>query len=229
MDRLQVQDISGLIPTKLIVLAESSKFFWLDLKKINLKKIAYVDTKPIDLILIVHQAATLDLKIVGVGELFVDLNLRIELMGIDSQVEVTGAFFMTKKSCVKLNVAQNHLTPNAQSVVTIKTVLSEAAQFAYRGNILIAEHASGTIADQQNQNMLLSAQAGVQSIPSIEVLNSDVQCGHGSAVGGLDHEQLVYLMSRGLTKSAATMLLLKSFLGFDLDLEDGSDGFNDFR
>lgn len=209
-----MQDISNLAQTKFIIKPESNKSFLLDLKKITQAGI-----KQIDLALIVNQAAQLNLEIIGYGELLVDLNLKIELMGIDAQVRVSGALFMTKKSDVKFSVWQNHSAPSAQSDVQVKTILLDRAQFVYEGTILIAEHAIETIAHQENKNIVLSKEVSVKSTPNIEVLNSNVQCSHGSAVGGLDHEQLVYLMSRGLDKTLATKILLQSFLGSDLDFD----------
>lgn len=209
-----IQDISGFVQNKFIVMPETSKKFLLDLKKIT-----QAGLKQAELIIVVNQAACVDLQIVGYGELLLDLNLKIDLVGVDSLVFVKGALLMTKQSKINFTVAQNHLTPSAQSSIQIRTVLLDSAQFAYQGTIFIDSHASGTIARQENKNIVLSQDVIVKSRPNIEVLNSNVQCSHGSAVGDLDHEQLVYLMSRGLDRSLATKILLNSFLELDLNFE----------
>lgn len=213
MDK-QRQDISDLLQTKFIIVSDVCKAFVLDVKKIKLNFL-----QSHELIFVINQASKLDLKIVGFGELLIDLTLKIELVGVDAVACVTGAFLLTKKSSMNLNVLQKHMTPNAQSDVNIKTALLDNSQFNYQGTIFIAEHASGTIAHQENKNIVLSKDVNIKSVPNIEALNNDVQCGHGSAVGGLDSELLVYLMCRGLSMRAATNLLLKSFLKIDLGLD----------
>lgn len=207
-----MQDISTLEITKITVLSEQRKFFLLDLKKIP-----NCNSKKIELTLIVNQASVTDLRIIGIGELSKVLDIKIDLMGADAYVNVSGAFFLNKKSSVQIHIWQNHLTPHAQSKVEIKTVLTDEACFNYCGTIFISEHARGSIAGQVNKNIVLSNAVNVRSTPNIEVLNEDVQCSHGSAIGGVDQEQLWYLMNRGLTRSEALKLLLKSFLGIDLD------------
>jgi len=54
----------------------------------------------------------------------------------------------------------------------------------------------------------------------MEVLQNDVVCTHGCAVGKLDTTQLFYLMSRGLSDVQANKLLVASFFGVLLNLLD---------
>ena len=48
------------------------------------------------------------------------------------------------------------------------------------------------------------------SIPNIEVLNHDVQCYHGAAVGKFDNLQMQYMQSRGLGESMIQHLLIQA-------------------
>jgi len=200
---------------KIIVAPEISKKF-----EFNLQDLLLENGRLIELNFVVNQAAKIDITLIGIGELNLDVILNLDLVGFDAQISVKGAFLLNQASKIRFNVLQNHFTPNAQSRVLIKTVLLDQAQFNYDGMITIAEHASGTIANQLNQNIVLSPEVTVISVPKIEVLNSDVQCGHGSAIGGLDQGQMIYLMSRGLNRDQATNLLVQSFLGIDLSDRD---------
>jgi Fe-S cluster assembly protein SufD len=58
---------------------------------------------------------------------------------------------------------------------------------------------------------LLSARARVDTKPQLEIFADDVKCAHGATVGQLDHEELFYLRSRGLTENAARNLLTYAF------------------
>ena len=59
--------------------------------------------------------------------------------------------------------------------------------------------------------LLLSDHARAISVPNIEVLTHEVQCGHGSAIGRLDEEQLWYLQARGLSPNQAEQMLINGF------------------
>lgn len=163
---------------------------------------------------IIHRNAKLNLTFKYSGELKKELNLKLDIVGEGAEVNVNGALLLANQSDVKINVEQNHLVANATSDVKIKTVLQDQTKFDYRGTIFIDESSSQTIANQENKNIVMSENVFVTSVPNIEVLNEDVQCGHGSAIGKLDQEQVLYLMSRGLTVEKAEELLLQSFLGF---------------
>lgn len=162
---------------------------------------------------ILEQEATLNLKIIGVGELFMNLNLEIAFSGEHAQANLTGALYLNHKSQFSITILQHHALPNCESRVQVRTVLDDFAQFNYDGKILIDAQAQNSVANQENKNMVLSKDVSVRSVPNIEVLNTAVTCGHGSAIGELDRDQLVYLASRGVAPACAKQLLIESFLG----------------
>ena len=55
------------------------------------------------------------------------------------------------------------------------------------------------------------ADAEAEAIPRLEIHNHDVVCGHSSAIGQLDKEQLFYLMSRGLDENAAKQKIAEGY------------------
>lgn len=167
-----------------------------------------------DLKFTLHKDAQLNLKLIAKGEVAGELILQIDLVGTGANAKVDGALYLQGQSSFKINSIQNHLVNDAISDLNIRTVLTDETVFDYKGMIFIAENGSRTNANQQNKNIVIGNKVSVASIPNIEVLNADVQCGHGSAIGGLDQEQLHYLMSRGLSYEKAQNLLLNSFLNY---------------
>lgn len=184
--------------------------------ELDLAAISGDDSYDQELVFILEQAANLNLKITGFGELFIKLCLKIEIIGTNSKAKVSSALFLSQNSRVSINVLQNHLVLNGESWVQVKTVLDDLASFDYAGQIFIDKNASNTIAHQENKNLVLSQGVLVKSVPSIQVLNTEVSCGHGSAIGGLDQDQLIYLSCRGLSQPVAKKVLIESFLGINL-------------
>ena len=77
---------------------------------------------------------------------------------------------------------------------------------------------------QSYKALTVSQNAKAISVPSLQVLNNDVKCGHATAVAHLDDDQLLYLMSRGISKKDAQKMVIKGFLAEqvnELDLPEG--------
>ncbi|MBI4861031.1 MAG: Fe-S cluster assembly protein SufD [Candidatus Riflebacteria bacterium] len=104
-----------------------------------------------------------------------------------------------------------HAAPSTTSDVLYRTALRGRARSVFVGTIQVKKGASKTDAYEASRNLLLSKEARADSIPRLEIETDDVRCGHASATGPLDEEQLFYLMSRGLTAGEAENLIVEGF------------------
>src|SRR5690606_32769958 len=82
----------------------------------------------------------------------------------------------------------------------------------FHGGITIHEGADGTDARLSNKNLLLSADAEIDTQPVLVIHADEVQAAHGATVGQLDANALFYLRSRGLPVADATRLLTAAFV-----------------
>src|ERR1700704_22778 len=81
----------------------------------------------------------------------------------------------------------------------------------FNGKVFVREGALLTDARQLNKNLLLSAEAHVDTKPELEIFADDVKCAHGAAIGQLDEDELFYLESRGIHSDLARNLLTYGF------------------
>jgi hypothetical protein len=58
----------------------------------------------------------------------------------------------------------------------------------------------------------LSDDGGFLAKPELEIFADDVQCGHGATVIEIDHNQLFYLMARGIPENKARAMLVNAFV-----------------
>lgn len=65
---------------------------------------------------------------------------------------------------------------------------------------------------QKSRGIILSENSSIKVMPVLLIDEYDVSANHGCAIGKIDEEGLYYLMSRGLTKKDAEMLIVKGFL-----------------
>jgi len=60
--------------------------------------------------------------------------------------------------------------------------------------------------------LMANKKAYARVIPSIEISENAVKCGHGATIGTFDPNQTSYLTSRGLSEEQAKTLIMESFL-----------------
>lgn len=138
----------------------------------------------------------------------------------NAEALIKGAYALADVQKCMINTRQYHLGKNGTSNLSINGVVTGGAVADYRGMIRIEHTAPGTCAHQENKTMLFSDTARATSIPSIEVMNHEVSCAHGSAVGPLDKEQIRYACARGMQQVDAKKMIVRSFFGQMLDKID---------
>lgn len=145
----------------------------------------------------------------------------IILSGEHAEAQILGVVVGSHSDEIHLTTLQHHKAEHTISDLNVKSVLQESAVFSYDGMIRVDKHAQHTNAYQRNDNLLLSPTAQAITKPALEILANDVRCTHGATIGQVDHEQLFYLTSRGISRNVATKLIVSGFLARVLDkIED---------
>ncbi len=103
-------------------------------------------------------------------------------------------------------------TPNKQQHYLMKAVVEDGGLLELYGKIKVMQTAVGTDTFLRQRVLLLGEKSRAVVVPELEIQTNEVKAGHAASIGRIDEEQLFYLMSRGLSKSEATKLLVKAFL-----------------
>lgn len=140
-----------------------------------------------------------------------DVHASIRLTGRGATATVIGLVVGRGDHRISIHTEQLHEAPETTSNLLVKAVLTDEARFSYNGVIRVERDAQKSNAYQKNENLLLSENAHARSDPALEILANDVRCTHGSTTGTLNEDQLWYLMSRGLSRSLASQLLVEGF------------------
>lgn len=135
--------------------------------------------------------------------------------------ELLGLYFTDEGQQVEHRSLIHHNASQTTSDLVYKGALQGDSRATFFGNIRIEPHARATASDQTNRNLILTDKAKADSIPFLEIFNSDVvRCGHHSSVGQVDEAQLFYLESRGIPREEAARLLV---FGFFAEVTDRID------
>lgn len=140
-------------------------------------------------------------------------NLTLNLLGSNSEGNMYGIYLLNGKTHVDNHTNVDHTIPHAESNELYKGILADQSRGVFNGKIFVRQDAQKTNAFQQNNNILLSEEAIVNTKPQLEIWADDVKCSHGCTVGQLDEEALFYLQARGIDKVQAKGLLLYAFAG----------------
>lgn len=138
-------------------------------------------------------------------------DLRAELAGDEARFDSRGVFALQGRQHVDTQLAVHHQALNTASESTWRGVADQRARGVLRGAIVVAEGADGADASLSSKNLLLSAQAEIDTKPELEIYADEVKAAHGATVGQLDERALFYLRSRGIPHAEARALLTAAF------------------
>lgn len=138
-------------------------------------------------------------------------NLHISLNGENSTTYLNGVTLIEDGQHVDHHTLVDHKVPNCESNELYKGIFDGNAKGVFNGKIVVHPGAQKTNAFQQNNNILLTDKASVDTKPQLEIYADDVKCSHGCTIGQLNDEALFYLRSRGIARKEALALLMYAF------------------
>jgi Fe-S cluster assembly protein SufD len=167
----------------------------------------------------IHQerASTVIARSVAIGGAIVRNETNAVLAGEGASLTLDGLFTPAGKQHIDNHTVVDHQKPHCESIELYKGILDDEARGIFDGRIVVRPGAVKTSSRQTNKNLLLSETAIVDSKPTLEILNDDVKCNHGSTIGQIDEEAMFYLRSRGLGADDARALLVLAFAGEIID------------
>lgn len=112
----------------------------------------------------------------------------------------------------ELNVVSNHKVMQTKGRITVRAVVGSHASVVINGLIKIAKEAQETDAFLEIRVLLLDLSSIAIADPKLEIEANDVKASHAASVGQVDSEQVLFLMSRGLTRSQATEQIVSGWL-----------------
>jgi Fe-S cluster assembly protein SufD len=155
--------------------------------------------------------STTTLATVTLGGDYVRARTEARLAGQGGTTNQVALYFAGGNQMHDFRTIQDHDAPHTTSDLLFKGAVQDSAASVYTGNIIIREHADGTVADQTNRNLTLSEGAWAESVPNLDIRTNDVKCSHASTVGPIDEDQRFYLESRGVRPEVAERLVVLGF------------------
>ena len=105
-----------------------------------------------------------------------------------------------------------HLAPNTTSQIISKSICRGGGKVNYRGTVRIAPNAENSKSHVECDTIILDDISTSDTIPTNIVENDTSYIEHEATVSKVNEEQLFYLMSRGLTETEATEMIVMGFI-----------------
>ncbi|MBS0193959.1 MAG: Fe-S cluster assembly protein SufD [Proteobacteria bacterium] len=150
----------------------------------------------------------LDLEL-GAGLSRHEFNVRLD--GNAARLFANGVLLADGARHLDTRLSIEHIARDTACDLLWRGMASDRAHAVFHGGITIHPGADGADARLSNKNLLLSANAEIDTQPVLEIHADEVKAAHGATVGQLDETALFYLRSRGIPAAQARALLTGAF------------------
>ncbi len=113
----------------------------------------------------------------------------------------------------ELRVVADHSVAGTKGRITVRAVVGAGAHVKITGMIKIRKEAQETDDFLELRVLTLDKTARAVAEPELEIEANNVKASHAASVGQVNEEQILYLMSRGLSADAAKEEIVKGWLG----------------
>ncbi len=105
-----------------------------------------------------------------------------------------------------------HLASNTSSKVISKSISKDGGRSSYRGLVYVAKSAKNCQVKVNCDALLLDKKSRTDTYPTMKIDNQNVSIEHEATVSKISDDQLLYLMSRGLSREDAERMIVAGFM-----------------
>ena len=153
-----------------------------------------------------------DLTQLSLGSARDYIGTAVELSGYRSYFNGNMGYLCLEGKTLDMNYYIAHHGRKSASELQVKGALRDQARKNFRGTIDLIRGAKGACGHEMEDVLLLSDDVINKTLPVILCDEEDVEGTHGASIGRLRDDMLYYMLSRGLDKKEAELLMTKAKL-----------------
>lgn len=159
-----------------------------------------------------HDQATCEMNIFVRGQGTLTVHRTTNVLGSDSVIR----FRVSGETLGEANVswADDVCVSGERANLDLctKFVLRDEAKSVVRQRVTLLPSATGSMARQRIDHLMLGDHARAEGIPELDVQLDDITCSHAATISQPSEEAKFYLLSRGMSVTDAERLLVHGFL-----------------
>ncbi len=136
----------------------------------------------------------------------------VYMMEPGARGEILSIAFASKGQHQDAGAKLVHAAPHTTGQIISKSISKNGGRSSYRGLVKVENGAKHSKCNVVCDALLLDPESRSDTYPYIEILDQDVSIGHEASVSRIGEEQLFYLMSRGLSESEASTMIVNGFI-----------------
>ncbi|OGT64149.1 MAG: hypothetical protein A3J38_10705 [Gammaproteobacteria bacterium RIFCSPHIGHO2_12_FULL_45_9] len=148
----------------------------------------------------------------GEGQSAIRQDIAVRLCGREAQTTWYGMGHAERTQVLDVNMQIEHVASHTRSWQRIHALAEAEGTCTFLGRVIVPRGVTDIKAYEVNRNLVMGANARVNTRPQFEIEADDVVCSHGATVGDLDPHALFYLQSRGFSEQQARELLKRAFV-----------------
>lgn len=134
------------------------------------------------------------------------------LKGEGARADFTGISFASTGQYLDTGSKVVHAAPNTTSKVLSKSISKAGGTAFYRGLLKIAPNAKNAKSSVNCESLMLDDISTSDTLPTIEIMNEDVDVGHEAKIGRISEDVIFYLRSRGISEDDAKAMIVHGFV-----------------
>ncbi len=155
--------------------------------------------------------AKIDWVFCSLGAKIDKVKIESILKGQGAHSEKHGIYCGSANQHHDLFTEARHAVPNTSATISVRGILKNNATSISRGLLKIDKEGQNTVTFLDDRAIMLGESSLADVIPSLIIDNNNVQAKHAASVGQVDEEQIFYLISRGMSREDAEMLIVQGF------------------
>ena len=162
--------------------------------------------------IVLAPGAALNQRTLDFGAKLSRIETHITHPGEGSQVDLGGVYLLDAKHHADTTTVVHHTGPGGQTRQLVKGAAASHGHGVFQGKFIVDRAAQQTDARMTHRALMLDDRAEIDAKPELEIYADDVKCAHGATIGQLDEISLFYLVSRGIGRRQANVLLTMAFI-----------------
>lgn len=136
----------------------------------------------------------------------------VYLKGKNSRAEFLSIAYAGQGQYQDAGARAIHEAENTTSIINSKNIAKNGGTTSFRGTVRFTENAKNAKSSVRCDALLLDSISKNITHPFLQTAQSESSIAHEARVGKISEEQVFYLMSRGLSESEATSLIVLGFI-----------------
>ncbi len=136
----------------------------------------------------------------------------VYMMEPGARGEILSIAFASKGQHQDAGAKLVHCAPHTTGQIISKSISKSGGRSSYRGLVKVEKGAHHSKSNVVCDALILDPKSRSDTYPYIEIAEQEVSIGHEASVSRIGEEQLFYLMSRGLTESEASTMIVNGFI-----------------